>query len=53
MSYLHLGAKNRTLEMSTKELIRKTVIDRVMDKRMTQKEALEKLHINRTSPGGF
>jgi transposase len=36
---------NRTLEMSSEELFRKTIVERVLDGRMTQKEGAETLKV--------
>jgi transposase len=36
---------NRILEMSTKELLRKTIVEQVLDGRIRQKEAVERLKV--------
>jgi transposase len=36
---------NRILEMSTKELLRKTIVEQVLDGRIRQKEAAERLKV--------
>ena len=47
MSLLRLGTMNRILEMSTKKLLRKTIVEQVLDGRITQKEAAKSLKVTK------